>query len=356
MKGILRQAWHYWGRLGVATWLLVGLALMTALGSLLPQLPPNPAAHAGWLRAAEDKFGPLARVMRASGLFSFFRSPWFWAPAGALTLSLFICALMRFRAVWRIGTGRVRRPTSEELSRYRCQVRIRTVDLAAARAVLSGGRSRTRETSVRGRIVLLDERNRLARLGTLATHLGPLLLLVGATISGLAGWRKSVIVSRPGEPVSVGPFAVRLDGWHVDTYPDGSPADYRADVAILQDGRVVREAPIRVNHPGRYRGVSLLLMGHTPSAGGDRVELLALHDPGYLLVIAAGVLLTAGVGTTFYLPHEQMWAWMADDGTMTLAGRTTGNQAGFARRLMRLAERTRQHVGTDPPSPPQADS
>ncbi len=63
------------------------------------------------------------------------------------------------------------------------------VGLEAARTVLDAARWQIVEP-LAGEGTLLWERNRLARLGTLLTHLAPLLRVVAVALSGLTGWRK----------------------------------------------------------------------------------------------------------------------------------------------------------------------
>jgi cytochrome c biogenesis protein len=345
---VLRWAWHYWGRISVGTWLLVALALLTALGSFFPRRPADLSGEQlqRWQMAAEDKFGPLARVLEGLGLFTFFRSPWFWVPAGALALSLLICTLIRLRPVWRSGTGRGHAPSLERLSRYPCRARMpaasQTAGLSAARSALRHGRLHPIEVLNEEGTMLQGERNRLARLGTLATHLAPLLLLVGVTITGLTSWRETVTVTNFGGPVPVGPagaFQVRVHQGYVERYPDGSLADYGARIAIMEGGKTVRERDVRANHPLRYRGVSLLLMECEVGGKVTAAELLAVQDHGRPVAIAAGVLLVVGVCLTFYLPHQQIWAWTAADGALELVGRTTGDRVSFERVFDRVVER-----------------
>jgi cytochrome c biogenesis protein ResB len=351
---VLKRAWYYWGRTSVATWLLVLLAVLAALGSLFPQVPSGPADRAAWLTAAEDKYGPLARVLGALKLFAFFRSPWFWVPAGGLALSLLICTLIRLRPVWRSGAGRRRVPTLEELSHYPLRAHLSAPSaeggLAAARAALRAGRFRPVEVSAGEQPRWLGERNRLARLGTLATHLAPLVLLIGAMVSGLTGWREDVALFLPGDAVSVGPagsWRLRLLDGQVDSYPDGSPSDYRVTLEVVPEDGAARERLLRLNHPVRHAGVSLLLAEYVEVGDSRGVRLLAVRDFGYPVVIAAGVLLMIGVCLTSYLPHQQVWLWAAADGTIELAGRTSGDGVGYERLFGKVVECIRQAMGVE---------
>jgi cytochrome c biogenesis protein len=351
---VLKRAWYFWGRTRVAVWLLALFALLMAVGTFFPQLPADAATHPAWLTAAEDKYGPLARAMAGIQLFAFYRSPWFGMPASLLAVCLLICTLIRLRPVWRSGVGARRIPALEELSRYPFRSQLPSPEdggLSAVGTILRAARLRVIEVSAGGRTCLLGERNRVARLGTLATHIAPLLLLIGIILSGLTGWRQSVALTDTGaRPVTVGPtgaFQVELtarDGY-VERHADGSLADYGAGITIFEGGQPVREGLVRVNHPMRYRGVSLILMEYDDAGEMGVAELLAVRDSGRPVVVVAGVLLVIGVCLTFYFPHQQVWAWLSADGVTELAGRTAGDVVRFEQLFDKVIERGRVATG-----------
>jgi cytochrome c biogenesis protein ResB len=170
-------------------------------------------------------------------------------------------------------------------------------------------------------------------------------------VSGLTGWREDVALFLPGDAVPVGPagsFRVRLMDGHVDSYADGSPADYRVTLEVMQGDQPVREQLLRLNHPVRYGGVSLLLAEYVEVGEAKGVRLLAVYDHGYPVVIAAGVFLLVGVCLTFYLPHQQVWLWPTADGTVELAGRTGGDAVGFGRLFDKVIESGREATGGEP--------
>ena len=71
------------------------------------------------------------------------------------------------------------------------------------------------------------------------------------------------------------------------------------------------------------------LSGYQPTAAGDAVTLLAVHDPGYGLVIAGGALLLLGVTVALAFPHSSVHARIAADGTLRLAGFADRGAIGF---------------------------
>ena len=183
---------------------------------------------------------------------------------------------------------------------------------------------------------------------TLATHLAPFVLLVGVVVSGLTGWREDLALFRPGDAVPVGPagsFHVRLLEGQVMGYPDGSPSDYRVTLEVVPQEGPAREELLRLNHPVREAGVSLLLAEYVEVGEAVGVRLLAVHDYGYPVVVAGGILLLLGVCLSSYLPHQQVWLWPAADGTTEAAGRTSGDGVGFEWLFRKMVARSGEVAG-----------
>jgi cytochrome c biogenesis protein ResB len=97
----------------------------------------------------------------------------------------------------------------------------------------------------------------VARLGPVVTHLGFLLLVVGAIALGLSG-SAHMLWLRAGEVVAVpgSTLALQLDDFRIETATTGQIADYISTVTLRDRGADVRQARIEVNHPLRYRGYS----------------------------------------------------------------------------------------------------
>jgi len=189
-------------------------------------------------------------------------------------------------------------------------------------------------------IHLRGDRYRLAPLATLVTHLAVLLLLLGATLSSGYGWREELTIG-PGEVVEVGHgsgVALRNEGFTITRYPDGSVASYEAEVAIIAEGREVAHDSVLVNEPLTYGPVRLYLQAYAGTPDGYSVTLLAVHDPGYGVVITAGFLLLLGLTVSFNFPHCCVHARIEPEGTLRLAGRADRRACGFGREFEALVE------------------
>ncbi len=272
-----RRLWRFLGSIRLAVVLLSAVALGALLGTLFPQLTPNtaadPAASARWLAAAQEKYGFLFGLYRTLGLFDVYHSPWFVALIAALVLNTVVCTIDRLRVLWRAVTARPR--IEQVVSFYErlpncASLGVTSVEQGekALRRVL-GRYYRVLVERRSGTIYLFAERNRLARLATLVTHTSLVLLVLGFLWSGWGGWRERAVALGPGQVYDVGhgqSFAVRSDGLEIERYPSGQPSDYRAHLAVLENGTEVMHKTVRVNDPLTYRGISFYLYSYGPAA------------------------------------------------------------------------------------------
>jgi cytochrome c biogenesis protein ResB len=339
----------------VAAVLIVVVLLLAAIGSCFPQFPSPVAGDVGrlaqWEAAVRARYGRLADLLAASGAFRWFRSPILLVPLALLATATLVCTLNRWSGVWRRAFYRPVRCPDAAFDRAPHTARLNAppaelpspasggagggVDLPG---VVRGGleqrgfRVRTTEVvTTDGQVTYLrGDRNRLAPLATLVTHLGVLLLLLGTALSSRTGWREEVTIG-PGGMAEVGHgsrLALRNEGFAVERYPDGSVAGYEAQVAVVE-GREAARARIRVGEPLTYGPVGLHLQAYSEAPGGASISLLAVHDPGYGLVVAAGLLLLFGLTVSFNFPHCCVQARIEPDGALCLAGRADRRACDF---------------------------
>jgi cytochrome c biogenesis protein len=340
-----RQSWRWLGSIRVAVVLLIAVALAALPGTLFPQLPPevaaDPAARAGWMSLARDRYGALAGFYHALGLFDVFHSTWFLLLLILLTLNTTVCTLNRIQSTWRVLT----RPPVHMPDAFfqRAGFALRGSSPKGQCLAVAGRPGKTAETvdaSLRRRgyrvfrqdlgltTCFYADRNWIGRLGTLITHVALVVLVVAAAWGQAAGWREEQLVLAPGQSRPVGhglPVRLRSDGFEIVRYPGGMPRDYRAHITVLDAGREVLRQTIRVNAPLTYRRVTFYLASYVPVPGrpdAPNVVLMAVHDPGYVPVIASGVTMLVGLVLSFYLPHRRLWVKVAPDGETWLVGKT----------------------------------
>lgn len=345
---------HTLVRLDLASALLLALLLLAILGSYVPQRPSSladdPERQAQWHRDVRATYGRLTDVLYAVGAFRWFSSPVFWLPAGLLLLATLACTIHRWRGVRRQAFHRPVRCSAPVL-----ETRARTTTLSVSSAAepasvvrdaLERWGYQVRSRAEGDVVALRGDRYRLAPLATLVTHGAVLLLALGVLVSHVWGWRETLTVSR-GETVKIGhvanegaPLQLRSDGFVVTRYPDGKVAGYNAEIAIIGDGAEIARGHVRLNEPFVYRGVGFYLRSYTPpgsvaeaeqqSEGEEYVVTLqAVRDPGYGLVVGAGLLLCLGLTVSFNFPHCCIRARIESPGVVHLVGRADRRAWGF---------------------------
>ncbi len=369
-----RKAWRSLSRLRLGVILLALVLGAVVLGTLFPQQPRD-ANASNWWAAVRDRYGFLYRPLRTLGLFDLYGSLWFQGLLGLLLLSTVACFLNR---VWPLGRvvfrPRTRLPAERfEKASLRAQLRFPSCE-AAETALRDTLRRRRYRVQVEGRALpgsrtqhrlhLRADRHRLPRLGTLLTHVGLISLLFFAVWGGLRGWRVASLAVNSQERTLVGQgTGVKLNctGLTVLRYEDGTPRDYRADITVFdQKDEELTRAVVRVNHPLKHAGVNYYLQGYhlsqpsggtSPGSGTCDVTLNAVHDPGYGLVIAAGLCLLCGVTLTFHLPHRRLWARLEPGGEVALVGSTSWDEERFGAQFESLVAELREGVAQ-----PQAET
>jgi cytochrome c biogenesis protein len=359
---ILRRGWRFLARLDLGAILLLIVLLLAALGSCFPQLAPQVAADperlARWEEAMHARYGGLAGTLAAVGLFRWFRSPLFLAPLALLVLTTLACILERWGRVWRRAFDRPVVCPDAVFDSAPCTATIPPAPakegVALVRECLEQHGLRvitnqqTNQLTNRPTIHLRGDRHPLSPLATLVAHLAVLLLVLGALLSGWLGWRETLTLA-PGATVEVGHgsgLTLRNEGFAIERYPDGSAAGYEATVAVLAGGQEVGRGVARVNAPLTYRGVRMYLQAYEESMIGASVTMLAVHDPGYGLVMTAGFLLLLGLTVSFYFPHAWVHARIEPDGALRLAGRAEQRAWDFEREFGVLVEEIRHTVGS----------
>jgi cytochrome c biogenesis protein len=126
-------------------------------------------------------------------------------------------------------------------------------------------RSKMEENSV----YIAADKNRYFRLGTYLSHFS-LILFVFAFIAGSHfGFRSPNFEVPVGNTVEVGHntgLELQLISFVDQYYDNGMPKDYRSQVVLYQNGQVVKQATVRVNHPLTYHGIRFYQAFFGPTA------------------------------------------------------------------------------------------
>lgn len=240
------------------------------------------------------------------------RSPWFLVLPAYLVGGISLSVVSRARALRRQGVGRGQQ-------RFRCE-RVALVPLPAASAS-----ERVREALERGGFEwdepagpdgdpreLRAARGRVGTAGSLAFHVGLLLLVVGGMLSLLTRTGGELLLAegfpKPFTPASfltlsgaerfpdTGGTRVSVRDFVAEYSRQGTPVDYSVLLTLEREGDR-REFLLRVNQAAWWEGLQLTLHRY-----GFAPELVARDPRGQVVLDAVGVLRLLPPGTEDTLP------------------------------------------------------
>ncbi len=265
--------------------ILIVLAILSAIGTLLPQ--DGPAAEAA------DRFGlPLFRIFSALGFFNIYQSVLFRFVLIVFAVNLVVCSLDRIKPTWRIvfpktppaiRPGRFKRASASTVLEVPLPPPA-AENIAQAIPGFSAKGLRREPLPDDSGLLLFRERYRWTRLGPYVVHASIILLLAGALFGSVAGFKgyvnvpegeavDHVRVNRSPSMIPLG-FAIRCDEFEVEFYEtkekrsNPMPKEYRSQLTLLVDGKPVHQKVIRVNDPLLFKGIRIYQSsyGKTPDS------------------------------------------------------------------------------------------
>ncbi len=199
--------WATLSSMKFAIWILILLGALSLISMFVGELRDPEAA-----RNAKGIGNALMMLFQMDDPF---RSWWYRLLLGVLCLSLFTCVLERTPIIWRLWTKQP--PQSADWLKHIRHGIVRMVRAARGdlEHKLSGWSWRVKNESL-----WIGERGRVGMWGPLLTHIGMLLIGIGALVGSFGGFRMREggfagdIVQVPGAD-----FAVRIDSFRVNYYP-----------------------------------------------------------------------------------------------------------------------------------------
>jgi len=264
-KGILSSLGEFLSSVHLAISLLIILAISSIFGTLIPQ-NASPEEYLRFYSVSTYK------ILKILGLLDMYHSGWFLFLLGLLSLNLLVCSKRRFRALRNFFSPPQicldeNQWKSHPLKRKFLAPGHPAEVLRRQQDILTRVFARPKVSRSGNTHCLFAEKGKFSRLGFYGIHFSILVILAGALLGSVFGFRGFVNILE-GETVDraslrskrqIQPlgFQVRLEKFEVSFYPSGSPKEYISSVSILEDNRQVLTDSIRVNHPLTYKGISL---------------------------------------------------------------------------------------------------
>jgi cytochrome c biogenesis protein len=270
--------WRFLSSIRLVVILMLVLVGLSLIGTFLIQIPTEMSsdtlARDWWMaNIAEPKTGFWYPLLSFLGFFDIFHSFWFLGAGALLIVSILVCSINRWgRARANIAESTPVKDTDFYLTGSNHAEfslsgfnNIRSI----ITRVLQKQRYTVREEQSGENYYFAGDRNRYAPLGTYLIHLSLVLFIIGFIIGSYFGFRDYYLVVAEGDTQEVGNgtgLAVHLDSFEDEYWPDGSPKDYRSEVGIYENNRLVKQGLVRVNHPISYRGIRFYQSSFGPVA------------------------------------------------------------------------------------------
>lgn len=276
-------------RTGIVLFFLLGVT--SILGTLIVQ---RPMAKPGEI---EKLYSPeTIRLFDFFGLFDLFHTWWFAALLAVLGLNIVLASLDRLPRAWRYVTHPYRVPDEHFVRNLPIQASVPLAGTDEPRALHRVGAVLARRgykpivTRTEHGAVLFAEKHRYARLAAYVVHASLLIIVSGAVVDSIWGYRAFVTLGEGHatnqvallgtEQPQVLPFTLRCEKAGVEKYPDGTPKRYWSRLTVLEGGRESLRKEIEVNDPLTYKGIRFYQASYGQSGEVSALKLRAARKDG----------------------------------------------------------------------------
>jgi len=260
--------------------ILITLSGTAILGTLIKQGLPQ----ADYVK----QYGEVGfRLFSMLGLFDLYHSLWFQAFLMFLCLNLAACVLERLPREWKAARRARTPPAPSQLNSYPMKEEIKKeMDEGRLKEIFSSFSRSVQEFDGQEGTFLLAERGRYRRLGPHVVHVGLLVILVGALIGSLLGFRGTINIPEgessakvfiEGGRLSLLNFEIQCKSFTVEFYPNSRrPKRFASHLVIIENGRISADKIIEVNDPLSYKGLTFYQAGYGPA--GEPTFTIELVD------------------------------------------------------------------------------
>jgi len=264
--------------------LLIVLAVASIFGTVIPQNAP-PEEYVRIYKITTYK------ILHILGFLDMYRSGWFVLLLALLCLNLIACTVGRFRLTLRLLSQSRKRLEDRDWNSLSSKKSLSLKGLPAAwvSSVRTGlaGVFRTPKDLDEGEAVhFFAEKGKPSRFGVYFIHLGVLVILAGALIGFLYGFRGLInlvegetatrLTLRNGGQIPFPGFSLKLEKFSVSFYSTGAPKEFKSVVTLREGGRDIRSESIRVNHPLSHKGLSFYQSSY--GVAGVEKAVLAIQE------------------------------------------------------------------------------
>lgn len=267
--------WDFFCSLKLSIFLLIGLAVTSIIGTVIPQgnIPPEYLQ-----KISENKF----KLYQSLSFFDMYHSWWFMLLLYMLTLNLIACSIKRLPRVWKIVSEPqlVMDEAFEKSLSLTGDFKISGDAVTKLKELLKGSIGEPVVTEKDGVIHLFAQKNPWCRLGVYVVHASVIIIFIGALIGSFFGYKAFVnivegtavdtVYTQKEKPIKLD-FALKLEKFSVSYYNTGAPKEFKSMLTVLDNGKPVPGLTNRatiVNDPLTYKGITFYQSSYGQSGEG----------------------------------------------------------------------------------------
>lgn len=242
---------RFFASVKVAIVLIIILTIASILGTLIPQG-----------RSPEEyllRYGQLAHLFEKLQLTKLYGSFWYLALLFLFALNLIICTLLRLKPkIKRVFRPQLDFRASDFIALRNSQKITLNAPLETVypnlRSLIPSLHYRIKEKKSETGLAFVGRKRIAGLFGSDVVHLAILLILIGGLTSGLFSFRTDLALHE-GETTAIprANFAVRLDAFITEYYPNGQVKDWKSSLTVIEGNREVLTKTVEVNHPLNYK-------------------------------------------------------------------------------------------------------
>lgn len=273
------RIWDFFCSLKLTIFNLLSLSITSIIGTVIQQ--------GGSAEEYIKEYGTANyQLFKKLQFFDMYHSWWFVGLLGLFSVNLICCSIKNFPRVWKFvvapmliaGDGTFKNSANKAEFSTKESAKTLTSRLAEELQKIF---TKPILTEADGKQNLFAQKGIYSRFGAYMTHLSILIIMLGAVIGTVWGYKAYVNIAEGTEvsqvwprngnqPIDLG-FSVRCDKFEVEFYQGTQrPKEYRSLLTVTENGKIVIDKQkIVVNRPLSYKGITFYQSSYGPAGTGS---------------------------------------------------------------------------------------
>lgn len=279
--------WQFFCSVKLAVYTLILLACTSIVGTVVLQ-NGTPQEYTRLYGQA------LYNIIKVFSFDDMYHAWWFLGLITLLCLNIIVCSIERLSSTWKIifpkkvKFNAARFSKQKNLESFTSSKELSSIT-SECETFLSQTVGKIKKENTESGTTLYAEKRRWSRIGVYVVHSSILLLLIGALIGSLFGFKAhlnldegetsdTAFIVKKRTPVQLG-FSIRCNDFDVKFYDTGAPEEFKSNLTIIENGRESFSKDILVNHPLRYKGINIFQSSYgTASPDSVTLDIIRLSD------------------------------------------------------------------------------